>query len=89
MICPQCRGTKTTGVFACPGFRSVTITCGACNGTGQVDDHYPRWRERGQAMRTARLAREPYENQDAAACQLGLDVVTYSRMEAGYIEPLC
>ena len=89
MICPRCDGTKQIWVLFILDELGAYVPCADCDATGRVDDRYLQWRERGAAMRQARmLPTTPYENMANTAKRLGIDLVRYSRMERGLEEPL-
>jgi hypothetical protein len=62
-----------------------SITCDACHGTGEVDDHYPEWRERGEVMRELRI--EKGITLRTACIRLGVSARDISRMERGLADP--
>lgn len=94
MICPRCNGTREVGPCFVDGVDANgrrwcdvrMMPCLTCDGTGEVDDRYPEWRERGQAMRHARLERG--ETLREFCQRTGADPGTRSRMERGVIEPV-
>ena len=92
MICPDCKGEKTTiasHVSYSDGAHGYGVPCPClrCRSTpGEVDDRTPQWIEAGRALKAARM--KPYRNLLTEAKRRGVDVTILSRMELGYIEPL-
>lgn len=80
-ICPPCNGRGYTVGIACPGARQIQVKCALCDGSGSVDSLTKYRFFRGRTMRAERVAK--YETQAQAAKRLGVDVVTYSKMEQG------
>ncbi len=93
MICPSCKGERESLCFV-DGYDEKTgrhwgglrmMPCGTCHGTGEVDDRYPEWQERGRALKARRM--EPYVRMEDMAARLGIDLCEYSRMERGVVDP--
>lgn len=91
MICPNCHGDcKITVLFVLhtdgheePAKR---MDCYACGATGQVDDRYPEWQERGAAMKQLRMI-PIYHNLRTISELLEIPVTELSRMERGLADP--
>jgi hypothetical protein len=93
MLCPDCKGQRERFAFV-DGYDEHTgqhwggirmMPCFTCNGTGEVDDCYPEWRERGRALKARRM--EPYVRMGDMADRLGIGLCEYSRMERGISDP--
>ena len=88
MTCPSCVGQKTNRVlanFGAEGCREVDMPCTQCGGVGKVPSEMTDWIKAGEKMRRDRLSRHIGQREEAQ--RRGMDVVTYSRMEWGKIEP--
>lgn len=91
MKCPDCKGDgKILGVF--PIYHSavhqskrkpmVEMVCGRCGGKGQMPDFMAGWLDRGQAMKSVRVAEGRTLRQEAE--RLGIDPIQLSQMERGF-----
>jgi DNA-binding XRE family transcriptional regulator len=89
MKCPDCEGKKE--VFAHLNYGPERtgewkmIQCFRCNGSGVVPDEMAEWINNGQVLRQMRIDAE-LSLRDMAK-QTGIDIVTLSQSERGYINP--
>lgn len=84
--CPSCGGFGRTNALVNRGDVCTweNVSCATCKGHGWITGEQVERRDKGEAMRRARLDRD--ETQREAAQRLGISVVTYSQAERGLVE---
>lgn len=90
MICPTCKGQKQVSAYFCQMTDGtckphMMMQCYDCEGTGELDDRYPQWKEIGERLKQERCRRDKTLREEAMA--RGLPVSVLSRMERGTMQP--
>ena len=85
--CPECNGSGAGQGFVCTRERcySGAMKCFRCKGEGKVPAEMLDWIAQGDKLRENRFTRDLGQREEAR--RRGMDLVEYSHMEHGKINP--